>query len=83
MYAESCEYELPDGRWAYITVVAALYLNRECRKRCPECHGEVIARRAIGEVPEHFEHVKPHSGCSLSDRVPYSGRKTLHPNRLS
>ncbi len=76
-----CEFQ-ERYEWLIMPVVAALHLNPEIRKRCPECLGEIVACWASGELPDRFEHIEPHSGCSLSHSVPFSGTKTQHPKAL-
>ena len=75
----NCEVKL-SGVWTPIDHENALW--RPYRdKRCPECHGRVIAIRAGSDgTVAHFEHWERHTGCRLGDC--FDGKSTRHPKTL-
>jgi hypothetical protein len=83
MENDTCELKIGD-EWAPLRVDAALGINSERVKRCPECHGRVRAHKAsVDGMRAHFEHFEAHAGCSRSRSVPFIGISTIHPKAIS
>lgn len=79
MSNDTCE--MRDGaEWVAVGIDEALRRPGES-KRCPACHGQVIAFGAYRTgARAHFEHSVLHRGCPT--KRTFDGRATRHPMAL-
>ncbi|MDI3562539.1 hypothetical protein [Bradyrhizobium sp. Arg816] len=68
--------------WQAISLDEALRLDKDRKKRCPECHGQVRVHAAgTNGQAAHFEHYENNPGCRFGHN--FDGTKRMHRKRLS
>jgi hypothetical protein len=65
--------------WEVVTINDALKMA-EPVARCLECQGAIRLIRGTGGEPDHAEHRKRNTGCSLGDR--FEGTKSMAEKRI-